>query len=961
PQGEAEQALAAIWSQVLGVGRIGRHDNFFELGGDSILSLQIVARLRGAGWASTPRQLLERQSVAELAKVMVPAQAGSSGSTDAELASIPVLADRHRPEGLPLSHAQGRQWFLWQLAPSSRAYHIAEGFRLTGNVDVDVLRHAFQALVDRHESLRTRFLAREDGLASQVILRDWQIELPLIDLGGLDAGQREGAARARADALHAAPFDLCAGPPWRVALIRLSAAEHLLLVVMHHIISDGWSMQLIANEFVAHYRVCLRGEPLQRPAPRLHYADYTDWQRRWLDAGERERQLAYWRGRLGETHEALRLSTDHPRVPGCEQEVGRCTVVLPNALAAGLQRVAQAHGTTRFTALLAGFQVLLHRYTGLEDIRLGMATANRHRPGTEGIVGFFVNTLVLPVRVEPGLRLQEALQRAHEAMLGAHQHQDLPFEELVDALQPERQAGQTPLFQIMVNHQRSRPGQEAGLPGLALQDYVFGERAAQFELTLDLFEDESGGVSATLRYAARLFERQTMERMATHYVELLRALAERPGQAVAAVPMMAGAEQAQLAVWGENEADRESGRLVAALVEAQARTRPDAQAVVCGDVQWSYRRLDAFANRLAHRLIALGVRPEVCVGIAMERSPEMVVGLLAVLKAGGAYVPLDPEYPPERLAYMVQDSAVALLLTQSHLRALLPLPLGVPVLELDALDLANEPTESPPVNMHGEHLAYVIYTSGSTGRPKGVNVTQRAMARLVDGTGFARLDGGVRMLQYAPLAFDASTFEIWGCLANGGVLVQAPPGRLSFEQLGRVIEAQRIDTAWLTAALFNQMLESCPGGLGRLRQLLSGGEAMSVHHARRALERFGSTTSLINGYGPTECTTFAACHRVRLADARAERVPLGRPIEGRRCRVLDARLQPVPQGVAGELYLGGIGLARGYLGRAGLTAERFIAAEDGQRLYRTGDLVRWNAEGQLEYLGRIDQQVKLRG
>jgi amino acid adenylation domain-containing protein len=415
-----------------------------------------------------------------------------------------------------------------------------------------------------------------------------------------------------------------------------------------------------------------------------------------------------------------------------------------------------------------------------------------------------------------------------------------------------------------------------------------------------------------------------------------------------------------LKTWGDNARAVDSVTAVHRLFEGQAKAQPQATAVVFGAESLSYTELNAQANRLAHRLMALGVKPESRVGIAMERSPQMVVALLGILKAGGAYVPLDPAYPQERLAYMVADSGIELLLTHSALGGHIPGSQGFDVLELDRLQLQDEPAHDPQVAVHADNLAYVIYTSGSTGKPKGVEVLHRAIVRLVGNADYARLDSSVRMLQFAPLAFDASTFEVWGSLCNGGVLVQAPAARPSFDELAEVIEREHVTTAWLTAALFNQMLESHPQALGGLRQLLSGGEAMSAHHARQALERFGQS-ELVNGYGPTECTTFAVCHAVRTADVQRDSVPLGGPIVGTTCHVLDASLHPVPQGVVGELYLGGAGLARGYLKRAGLTAERFVATEGGQRLYRTGDLVRWNNEGQLEYLGRIDHQVKVRG
>ncbi|WP_307692776.1 condensation domain-containing protein, partial [Variovorax ginsengisoli] len=583
-----EQALAAVWAQVLGVERVGRNDNFFELGGDSILSLQIVARLRNAGWKVTPRQLLERQAIAELAAVTESVGNGSGagredGEHPAAQRAIPVLDAERRAGGLPLSHAQARQWFLWQLAPSSIAYHIASGFRLTGELAVDVLRESFQGLVDRHESMRTVFQARDDGMADQLIQSGWKIEVPLIDLSGFAAEEREAKARAQALVLHQTPFDLCGEPLLRVALIRLAPAEHVLVVVMHHIVSDGWSMQLIVDEFAKRYQAGLRGEALALEALPLQYADYAVWQREWLADGERERQLAYWREQLGGEQPVLRLPSDHPRLANADYTVAHSTAELPHALVEGLQRLAKANGATLFMSLLAAFNVLLHRHTGQEDIRIGMAVANRHRIGTEGIVGFFVNTLVLPGHVAPRMRLAEVFLQTKEAALGAQLNQDLPFEQLVDALQPERDMSQTPLFQVMVNHQKIQAKAATDLPGLALQEYALGERGAQFELTLDLLEDERGGVHATLAYARELFEPVAMRRMLAHYLAVLQDLANNSQRAVGDVVLMDAEERAQLAAWGTNALSYDGGEPVHALIGRQVALRADAPALVYGE------------------------------------------------------------------------------------------------------------------------------------------------------------------------------------------------------------------------------------------------------------------------------------------------------------------------------------------------------------------------------------------
>ncbi|QSI32377.1 amino acid adenylation domain-containing protein [Variovorax sp. RKNM96] len=974
PEGEVEEALAAVWAQVLGVARVGRNDNFFELGGDSILSLQIVARLRNAGWKVTPRQILERQTIAELALATVRAGEGDRGGVQR---AIPSLGTAHRNDGLALSHAQARQWFLWQLAPSSIAYHIAGGFRLSGELAVDVLRSSFQGLVDRHESLRTVFRTRDDGLADQVIHAAWPLEVPLIDLSGLDTGLREAQAEAHAHKVHQTPFDLGIGPLLRVALIRLAPTEHVLVVVMHHIVSDGWSMQLIVDEFVKRYRAGLRGEDAALEPLSVQYADYAAWQRDWLANGERDRQLAYWRQELGTAQPVLRLPTDRPRLPNANYTAAHCSTALPPALVQGLQRLVKANGATLFMSLLAGFNVLLHRHTGQEDIRVGMPVANRHRIGTEGIVGFFVNTLVLPGRIAPRMTLGDVFLQAKEAALGAQLHQDLPFEQLVDALQPERDMSQTPLFQVMVNHQKFQAKADSDLPGLALQDYELGERGAQFELTLDLLEDERGGVHATLTYAKELFEPAAMQRMLAHYLVLLDGLAHSPQQAVGDVALLDAAERAQLSAWGVNETSYPQEEPVHALMERQARLRPEADALVFGDQVLRYGELNARANRLAHRLIGLGVRAESRVGIAVERSIEMVVGILGILKAGGTYVPLDPEYPAERLAYMMADSGLGLVLTQSHVGTRLPVDDAVKRLTLDTLSLDGEPAHDPQVAVHGHNLAYLIYTSGSTGRPKGVGIAHQALGQHAqESVRFFGLTGDDRMLQFSTLNFDGFIEQVFPPLVAGAAIVLRGPTLWDSETFYRELIDRRISVADLTTAYWHLLAQDFAQDAvrngtrdyGALRQVHAGGEAMPPEGLKAWREAGLAHVKLLNTYGPTEATVTASvldcAPYLREGAAVPLRMPIGEPLAGRALRVVGSDLSLVPQGVAGELCIGGDLLARGYLGRAALTAERFVADpfdDRGGRLYRTGDLVRWNSEGQLEYLGRIDHQVKVRG
>ncbi|MBO9646732.1 MAG: AMP-binding protein, partial [Pseudacidovorax sp.] len=630
PQGEAEQALAAIWSQVLGVERIGRHDNFFELGGDSILSLKVVALAVRAGLHASARQVLEHQLLWQLAQAIV-------GTPLAPMAEIPALPPALRAAGTVLSYAQQRQWFLWQMDPQSTAYHISGALRLQGSLVVEAVCAAFAALVQRHEALRTVFRSHVDGRVEQQVREAADFDFRLIDLEHAEG--REAKALDEAQRLAATPFDLGAGPLLRVGLVRLSAREHLLVVAMHHIVSDGWSMQLIVQAFAAHYRAHAGGAQVpevRAPVPlAIQYGDYAVWQRRWLEEeGEKARQLAYWMAHLGGVHPVLRLPSDHPRRVDGRYSAARHAFPLPPALVHSLQRRVHATGATLYMALLSCLQILLYRWSGQQDIRVGTTVANRHRPQTQELVGFFVNTQVLRSVLHSRESMGEVLARAKAASLGAQAHQDLPFEQLVEALQPERDLGTSPLFQVMFNHQRGDRDELRSLPGLSLEIQELGAQAAQFELTLNTSEDAQGQVRADFTYAAELFDPQTIERMAGHYLALLRALAEHPEQAVGDVALMDEAETLQLRGWSENPETYEDTRPVHALIAEQARRCPDAVAVVFGETQLSYGELDVRANRLAHRLIALGVGPEVRVGIAVERSLEMVVGLLAVLKAG---------------------------------------------------------------------------------------------------------------------------------------------------------------------------------------------------------------------------------------------------------------------------------------------------------------------------------------
>ncbi len=869
---------------------------------------------------------------------------------------LPIVARKVRGASV-CSPAQSRQWFLWQVDKESSAYHIPFGLKLRGRLDRRALSSSFTLLVDRHEALRTVFRAVRDADVDQVVRPAGELKISWIDLGDLPEAEKEERAAAHASGLRSAPFDLTKGPLIRVAVIRLSTEEHLLMVVMHHIVSDGWSMQIIVDEFVELYRASVEGrEPKLKPLS-IQYADYAVWHRSWLEAGEQERQLAYWKNQLGDEHPILRLATDYPRPLEPKYRTAKHSFELPGTLIEGLQRQAREHHATLFVVLLAGFQALLYRYTGQTDVRVGTTNANRSRAETQGVVGFFVNTQVLRSQVDGRMSLSSLLDQVREAVVGAQEHQDLPFEQLVEALQPQRDGTHQPLFQVLMDHQRSDYRSLRTLPGVTLERYMFGEQGALFELWVNTVERSDGQVSVRLSYARELFEAETIERLGDHYRKVLTTIANRPLHRIGEIGLLSDAEHTQLRQWGANE-DHSSTEPVHRMIERQAQTAPEATALMFGEATLSYRELNCRANRLAHRLIALGVRPETRVGIAVERSLEMVVGLLGILKAGGAYVPLDPEYPAERLSYMMRDSGIVLLLTQAGVAGRLPSGLNIDSLEIETLDVSAEPERDPDVFGHPDYLAYVIYTSGSTGVPKGVAVTHGALSNfLLSMRNLPGLRSDDVLLAVTSISFDIAGLELYLPLIAGARIILATEAHARDGYLLReLLQKQQVTVMQATPSSWRLLLAVEQGGLnfGGLRAFC-GGEALPPDLARQLSDL---RVELWNMYGPTETTIWSSTGRVG-----ASPPTLGRPIASTQLRVLDVDLQDILGGW-GELYIGGAGLARGYWNRASLSADRFIAdpfSRDGGRLYRTGDRVRWRRDGQLEYLGRIDHQVKMRG
>ncbi|MBZ4423326.1 non-ribosomal peptide synthetase, partial [Myxococcus sp. RHSTA-1-4] len=951
PRTPAEELMAGLWSQLLGVQRVGAEDNFFDLGGHSLLATQLVSRVRDVFGVELPlRDLFEAPTVAALA-LRVEARTGQG-------ARAPALQPVPRTGTLPLSFAQQRLWFIDQIEPGNPAYNIPSALRLQGKLDARALELSLNAIVQRHEVLRTSF-PTEGGRPVQHIAAEQVVPLLVVDLAGTPAESLEVEARRLAEQEALKPFDLARGPLLRATLLRLASDDHVLLLTMHHIVSDGWSMGVLVREMVAAYEAHASGGTLRLPELPVQYADFASWQRGWLQGEVLDAEVAWWRRQLEGAPEALELPTDRPRPAVPTPRGAHVPVRLPEPLSASVEALARAEGATPFMLLLAAFQVLLSRYSGQDDVTVGSPIAGRNRAETEGLLGCFINTLVLRTKLDGAPTFRELLARVRETTLGAYAHQDVPFERLVEQLQPSRDTRRPPLFQVMFTLQNMPvPTQmSGGASGEALRMAAFPVegRTAQFDLSLTLSR-ESSGFGGSLEYSVDLFDEATVERMAGHLGTLLEALCAQPDRALSEVSLLTAEERQRVLVeWSGGTADFPGEATLHGLVEAQVDRTPDATALVFEGQSLTYRELDARADSLARHLRTLGVRPETRVAVSVERSLEMVVAVLGVLKAGGGYVPVDPTLPRERRAFLLADCGAPVLLTQRRLASGLPAYDGqVVYLEDVSVTVTSERVAG---GAGPRNLAYVIYTSGSTGRPKGVLIEHRSACNLV--TQERRVYGtgpGTRMLQMANLGFDISVEEVFTTLASGGTLVLARAESLMpGEPLHRLLAELSINTLSTTPAA----LAATPSeGLPALTTVITGGEACPAS----VVTRWAPGRRLLNTYGPTEATVMSSWVEC-VADGRAPSI--GRPLANTTAYVLDAAMQPVPVGVPGELFIGGVGVARGYLNRPELTAERFLlnpfVEDTGARLYRTGDKVRWLANGELEYLGRIDSQVKVRG
>jgi amino acid adenylation domain-containing protein len=950
PRTPAEALVADIFEQVLGT-RPGVHDNFFDLGGHSLRATQVVSRVREAFGAEVPlRALFEAPTVAEMAARAVAARAG--GATEA-----PPLVPQPRDGDIPLSFAQQRFWFVERMGAAANVYNMPMTLRLRGPLDADALRHALDGVIERHQSLRTVFELR-DGEPVQVIHPELRLPLPLHDLSQLAETERDEEARRYARAELETPFDLERGPVIRARLLRLAADDHVLLLSLHHIAGDAWSFDVLFHELEVLYAAARDGVDAALPPLPVQYADYAIWQRRRLAGDALGAELAHWRERLAGAA-TLALPTDRPRPPVQSFRGGVVEFDLGAELSASIGTLARKNSATPFMVLLAAFQLLLQRWSGTDDVVVGSPVAGRTPRETEGLIGVFLNTLALRTDLGGDPSFAELLRRVRETALDAFAHQEVPFERLVEELRIERSLARHPLFQAMFSMIPGAPESESTFAGLRIAASDPENPPAKVDLTLTMVETE-GRLRGALSYAADLWDASTVRRMADHLRSLLATAAADPKLPISLLPMISEDERRLvMETWNRTDADHP---LIPThrLFEACAARLPDATAVFAEDGELTYRELDARANGLAHRLRRMGVGPDARVAVMLERSAALAVAQLAILKAGGAFLPLDPNGPAERAAYMLGTAGTVAVVTRSGLRNRLPATdAAVIALDDEAAALAAESADAPRVEVDPDHLSYVIFTSGSTGRPKAVATTHRGLGNLLAWfRAECAIGAGDSGMPLSAPTFDVSVLDLWGPL-SAGAAVHIPPDTMRMDPAGllRWMDARGV-TVWTCATPFaHAALDEMQRGAPRpraLRIIMTGGEAL-----RR---RPPAEVRLINIYGPAEnaCVSTAA----EVAPTGLTLPPIGPPVHNHRTYVLDARLQPVPPGVPGELYVAGAGLARGYLGRPAMTAERFIPCpflQPGARMYATGDRVRWLADGELEYLGRGDFQVKLRG
>ncbi|MBZ5521678.1 MAG: amino acid adenylation domain-containing protein [Acidobacteriia bacterium] len=954
----AEEMLCSIWEEVLKVHPVGANDNFFELGGHSLLAGQLTSRIQIAFSVELPIQaVFEGPTVAEMAQRIEQAQRRGEGP------GMPPLRRVRRMESIPLSYAQQRLWFMDQLEPGLATYNIPAAVRIQGPLDVQALEKVLTEITRRHESLRTRFIAVA-GTPRQVIEENVALSLPLFDLSAMPEHEREAEARRLAFAGAQTPFDLSRAPLLRARLMKLSAEDHVLAMTMHHIVSDAWSVGILIREVSELYGAIVAGKPPDLPPLPVQYSDYSVWQRGWLKDEVIDQQLTYWKQQLAGLT-PLELPSDRARPAARSYRGATLPFSLPLELMERLKELSRAQGATLYMTLLAAFQALLHRYTGQTDIAVGTPIAGRRQPETEGLIGFFINTLVMRTDFSGNPGFTDVLRNVKRVTLEAFAHQDLPFERLVEALQPERHLSRAPLFQVAFALQNVPPA-ALQLGEARLLPMGIDSGTAKFDLWVPLSES-SAGLQGVMQYSTDLFDEGTIRRMVSHFEVLLTQVAAEPQQPLDDASLLTEPERRQfLEEWCRVEPSFPHDQCIHELFSEQARQTPNAMAVVGRGTQLLYSELEARSNQLARYLQSNGVRPEMRVGICMERSPEMIVAQMGILKAGAAQVALDLDYPADRLGYMIKDSDARFLIGNENTKKLLA-SYGPPSVCLDSdwAAIASHHDGPLPALACSENAAWVIYTSGSTGKPKGSVITHRAIARTVQHTNFAQVLSTDRVAQLTNSSFDISVYEVCSALLNGATLVIIDrETTLDASELGRRFSEEKINVSVLPSALFRHVARTGPGCFSGFRYVFFGGEAADVQCVRRVLQE-AAPEFLMNLYGPTESTIFATWFAVKEVAQDADNIPIGWPLANTEAYVLDDAMNLSPVGVPGEICLGGMGLARGYLDRPDFTAERFVpnpfSRSGGERLYRTGDLGRWTAAGVLEYRGRMDFQVKIRG
>ncbi|MGK7878448.1 MAG: amino acid adenylation domain-containing protein, partial [Xenococcaceae cyanobacterium] len=989
PSTSVEQQIADIWTQFLKLDTVGIHDNFFELGGHSLLATQIISRLRQAFGRELPLKILfEAPTVSELSdRIETIRWASLHNANTTTHFNLPPILPAPRKKDFPLSFGQQRLWFLNQLDPNSSAYNMAAAYRLTGHLSIKALEQSLNKIVRRHEVFRTTFPSI-DGQPSQVIATNIALTLPRTDLRENPETEREALAQQIATEEAQQPFELASGPLFRAKLLRLTEVEYVLLLNMHHIISDGWSFDVFFRELAALYEAFSTGKASPLPELPIQYADFAHWQREWLQGKVLESQLNYWKQQLGGSLPILQLPTDYPRPPVQTYPGAYQSLELSLDLIEALKTLSQQEGVTLFMTLLAAFQTLLHRYSEQEDIIVGTPIAGRNQVATEGLIGFFVNSLAIRTNLLGNPSFQQLLSQVREVTLGAYNHQDLPLEKLIEELNPERDLSRSPLFQVMFAFQNT-PSQPRELLGLTITPLEVHSGTSKFDLTLDLRET-SEGIKGGIEYNTDLFKAATITRMLGHFQVLLEGIVANPEQRLWDLLLLTPAEQHQLLVeWNNTQTDYPNNTCIHQLFEAQVEKTPNAVAVVFDNQQLTYRQLNRRANQLAYHLGQLGVKPEVLVGICLERSPLMLAALLAILKAGGAYVPFDPTYPIERLAFMVADSQISLLLTtenivQNSLSAsgktspntidnnqqspINPEQLTVICLDKTWETINRENPENPKSNVNSSNLAYILYTSGSTGNPKGVAIEHRSTVNLINWAQTVfnpeQLAG---VLASTSICFDLSVFELFVPLCCGGKVILAE-NALHLLTLKAAKDVTLINT--IPSAIAELLrAKAIPEGVQTVNL---AGEPLSQQLVNQ-LDQQETIQEVFNLYGPSEATTYSTftlwVPRSGETEKASHSPSIGRPITNTQIYILDFHQKPVPIGVPGELHIGGAGLARGYLNRPELTQEKFIlnpfknpnSKIQNPKLYKTGDLARYLPDGNIEFLGRLDNQVKIRG